>query len=808
MIQKKLSASRRNCYIAATMTALVALATSAHAASGTVAHKKKSGVHHKSSLAQSPVAATAPARAAGPVAAQAATAAAPGSAAPMIEGIMVSGRHSSRGAHTVLSSSAFDKAVPGTSVLKILQQIPGVAFVSDDPQGLDTGGMQIFMHGFSQNQLGFTLDGIPLGEPVYRNYNGLNTVEAISSENVDHMNVTQGAGDLSMPSTNSLGGGLEIYSSNPKDKLGGLVSQTFGSNATYHTFVRIDSGKLTPSGTKFFVSYMRNDTDKWKGYGDQFMQQVNAKLVQPIGNSSSISVFYDYSDLSQYNYQDISLNFLNTLGQRVDNYYPNYKAAYLAAQGIFTHGENLTNDPLDVSFYSAVTQTVDQLGAINAKFQLTDNLHWDSVVYGHGEKAATLFTTPYLSSPNGAPLSDIIKRPTIQRFGFTSALTYEIAKNTIHSGIWFENNKYVSNMYAYQDPLLSCNCTPDPMRNQSNPFEEPWGQTYNTDTFQFFLEDTWRPIHNLTLHAGFKSLLSTTHVSATANDPSYTGTDQIAGGVGLTSAAAFLPHISADYVFLHNHEVYFDIANNMRAYPQSGFHLAASPFAVSQAAFDASAPHLHPETDWAYNIGYRYTSPHVIGSINLYHADFANRLQGIYSGSLVDPQLTVLNVGSVTMNGLDADLTIIPVKNLRIFNSVSFNKGTYQSNLTTDGVTYDLKGKKVIDYPSFMYKSSVDYTFRKLDAHFDVMYMGRRPFSYTNDVYVPGYWLASVGANYNFGKVGFAQNLTLSFNVTNLFNQVYVSEMGGEAGNAFQGDYESLLMGAPRQYFGTLKAAF
>jgi len=729
-------------------------------------------------------------------------------ASRVIEGVQVIGRHTSRGAHTVVSAEAFDKTVPGTSVLKILQQIPGVAFLSDDAQGVDTGGIQIFMHGFAQNQLGFTLDGIPLGEPVYRNYNGLNTVEAISSENVGHMNVTQGAGALSMPSTNSLGGGLEVTSSDPKDRKGGVISQTFGSNSTFHTFIRLDSGKLNASGTKFFVSYMRNDTQKWKGYGNQFLQQVNAKLVQPIGQSSSVSVFYDYSDLAQFNYQDISLNYLHTLGSGVDNTYPDYRTAYLAAEGIFTHGETRTNDPLDVSYYAATTSTVDQLGGLNLHLQLTPALRWDSVIYGHGQQAATVFTTPYLASPNGAPLSDIVKRPTIQRFGFTSALTYDIGRHSVHSGIWFENNHYNSPMFGYQDPLLSCNCSPDPLRTHTSPFAELWGQVYNTNTFQAFAEDTWRPIRGLSVQAGFKALLSTTRVSETANDVAYTGVDKITGGVGLTTYSPFLPHISADYTFLTHHEVYVDIARNMRAYPESGYALAASPFAVSQAAFDSSVSHLKPETDWVYNIGYRYTASRVTSSVNLYHADFSNRLQGIYGGSVIDPTLQVVNVGGVRMDGVDGDLMIVPVKNLRIFNSVSYNHATYRNNLVNEGQTYDLRGKKVVDYPSFMYKGSVDYSIRKLDTHFDVMYMGRRPFSYTNDTSVPGYWLASVGANYTIGKVGFMQSLVIGFNVSNLFNTTYVSVMGGEGGNALQGDYPSLLIGAPRQYFGSLKATF
>lgn len=755
--------------------------------------------HHK----QTPSAAVNKAKPASMTAAPQAVAGGIRAAAP--EGLSVVGRHRSTGAQTYVSALAFQKAIPGTSVLKILDQLPGIFVTTDDAQGLDTGGIAIFMHGFSQNQLGFTLDGIPLGEPVYRNYNGLNTVEAISSENVGHMDVTQGAGALSMPSTNSLGGGLQIYSADPLDKMGGQVSQTFGSNATYHTFIRFDSGQLNHSGTKFFVSYMRNDTQMWAGSGDQFLQQVNAKLVQPINDRSKMSVFFDWSNLAQFNYQDISLNYINTLGYRVANYYPNYKAAYLAAQGTFTHGENLTNDPEDVSFYAGTTQTTDYLGGVNLNLQLNDRLHWDSVIYGHGQIAATQFSDPYLASPNGAPLAEIVKRPEIHRFGFTSALTYTIARNAIHTGIWYENNQYISPMYAYSDPILTPGMAPpDPLRNFTNPFAELFGQDYNTNTFLYYLEDTYRPVKGLSLHAGFKSLISSTRVSETANVPSYTGTDKIAGGVGLTSAEAFLPHLSADWHFLRNHEVFVDVSKNMRAYPECGYHLCASPFAVSQEAFDSVRHSIRPETDWTYQVGYRFNSRHFIASATLFHVDFFNRLGSTYSGSVINPQLTVANLGSVSMNGVDADMTIIPIDNLRIFNSFSFNRAVYDNNVNISGVNYDIRNKLVVDTPEFMYKTAADYTWHNADVHFDANYIGRRPFSYTNDVFVSPYWLATTGVNYTFHDVRPLQKLTVSFNVGNLFNSKYISLMGA----SMSGDSETLQAAAPRQFFGSIKAAF
>lgn len=145
------------------------------------------------------------------------------------ESVLISARRRAHGTMISVGSAQIQKAVPGTNPLKVLSQQAGIMFQSADPQGLDTWSSQIYMHGFMQNQISTTLDDVPLGELVYRNYNGLNPTQAISSENVGRMDVSTGAGAESVASTNNLGGSIEYVSSDPKEKTGGTLSQTFGS---------------------------------------------------------------------------------------------------------------------------------------------------------------------------------------------------------------------------------------------------------------------------------------------------------------------------------------------------------------------------------------------------------------------------------------------------------------------------------------------------------------------------------------------------------------------------------------------------
>ena len=73
---------------------------------------------------------------------------------------------------------------PGTSPLKAIAKLPSVNFQSADAFGAYEWSERVSIRSFNQNQIGFTLDGIPLGDGSYGNTNGLHISRAISSENV------------------------------------------------------------------------------------------------------------------------------------------------------------------------------------------------------------------------------------------------------------------------------------------------------------------------------------------------------------------------------------------------------------------------------------------------------------------------------------------------------------------------------------------------------------------------------------------------------------------------------------------------
>ncbi|MBL7235534.1 TonB-dependent receptor [Novacetimonas hansenii] len=705
-----------------------------------------------------------------------------------------------------LSRRDLQYLVPGTTPLKAVGNMPGVQFSSSDPLGIDLWSQSFYMHGFTSDQLGFTVDGIALGGQGYESHDGVPVNRVISNENISHTDVSQGAGGLDTPSTSNLGGTVRFYSDDPSDKMGGKVSQTFGSYNAFRTFARFDSGKLNKSGTKFYMSYDRRAEDKWLGGDSQFQQMVNTKLVQPINDHTTFKAYFDWSSEAAASYLDNSLEMLNKVGYDSDYYYPNYGAALNAANGNYPSKYQGLSDPKNAAYYRGIETSSYYVGGMSLDSKLTTNLESKTTFYGVGKRYDAWWTSPYVSSPSGAPLAAQDQAMSSRRLGFQTDLIYHFRHHTFDAGFWYENSTYNPEMDYFNEPN-SANGTPyNEVAHKGEPFMIGYGEAFNTNTYVFHLQDTYKILPNLTLHAGFRTMVVNASDRVTHNDIRYTNSTQIPAG-SLTAEAAALPQFSGNWRFAPHNEFYFDISKNMQAYPEGGYNMFSPWGAKTQSDFNALKKNLRPETDWVYEIGYRLQTRRVIGLLNLYHTDFSNRQQSISVGPLVTAHSLFENVGSVNMNGVDASVTFIPVRHLSIYNSISYNSSKFENNLTSGGVLYHLKNKQEPNYAHLMYKNSLKYSIKGINIHFDTLFMGKRYLSYTNDSRVPSYWLENFGVSYTLHDVSVAKNLKFDFNIYNITNERYISNMGS-GGNPLSGDYNSLQVGAPRSFYGTISADF
>ncbi|MGV3769426.1 MAG: TonB-dependent receptor plug domain-containing protein, partial [Sphingobium phenoxybenzoativorans] len=559
---------------------------------------------------------------------------------------------------TAIPQTEIQKILPGVSPLKAIQTLPGVLYITADPWGYNEQNAQIFIHGFAANQLGYTMDGIPLGDQSYGNYNGLSPQRAVISENVGRVVVSTGAGDLATPSNSNLGGTVETFSSDPLEKLGFQASQTVGSYGTSRTFVRVDSGAFGPGGENSgYISGARQRARAWDFDGIQGGWQANAKFVHD-GEIGKLTAYFDYNDMTQPN-EDATVFFKPSAGGTATPvqlytpytkpfFYPDfdtYRTSYLTALGNSpaAEGSNYRN-------YYSDAQRTDYLAYLRYDARLADNISWSTTGYFHHNDGAGVVAGPlgqsittaqpyldpaYASLPTncrftannngvrpaactaltnaqaaaaGAALvaatggSGLITRTTeyrIDRGGVITAFNIDLGSHKIEFGGWFEHNSTTQWRRWYAVDVTN----PDSSTPYIRPLDvaAPLFTQYQGEArikqLQLHIQDTWQVSEPLLVQAGFKT-------SAQWADgwypvqPRAGSLSGLAGGLPegkINTKRWFLPAVGATYDFNGHEEVYFNVQKNLRQY-QAYLAGGGGPwFTGSQAAFDAFANEGKPE---------------------------------------------------------------------------------------------------------------------------------------------------------------------------------------------------------------------
>ncbi|WP_164845973.1 TonB-dependent receptor [Inhella crocodyli] len=703
------------------------------------------------------------------------------------------GRGQLRSVHRVGRSELQTAAISGQNPLLTVARLPGVNVQSADALGNYEWSARFTVRGFSQNQLGFTLDGVPLGDMSYGNLNGLHIGRAIASENVAGAELSQGTGALDTPSSSNLGGTLQFFSDAPERRFGLRAAQTLGSHANRRTHLRLDSGD-TALGSAY-LSATQQAADKWKGAGQQRQRQLNLK-AQKAWDGGQLTAFFNHSSREEIDDQDLSLEMIQRLGPRWDNTYPDFNAALRAAQALCGNGNTAYVPQCDDAYYAGAGLRRDLLAGVNLETALAPAWRLQLGAYHHGNDGRGLWYTPYTPSPDGTPISLRTTEYAIHRRGATAALQWDLGAHQVRAAFWHEDNDFDQARRFYATPP---GAVPSPYAFPRDPFLTQWAYRFHTRTQQASLSDTLALSPTLTLGAGFKAL------SATIDAERLLGT----GPAGAIRAQrGFLPQLGLNWQVNAVHELFAGAQRNLRAFQASA--TGASPFATTQAGFDAIRDTLRPETATTVELGWRATEARYQAALTLYGANFRDRLLAVTPGSAIVGNPAVLaNVGGVRARGLEATLSLRLHPGWTLYNSLSLNRSTYRDDVQSrdaanQPITVPLAGKDVVDAPRTMAKSILSAERGPWFGELGLDFMARRFYSHTNDAAVPARTLLNASAGLRLGPwLGWTavRDASLRLAVTNLGNRRYVATVGtnGFPNSDPSGTNQTLLMGAPRQ---------
>ncbi|WP_267388082.1 TonB-dependent receptor [Sphingomonas sp. GC_Shp_3] len=748
-----------------------------------------------------------------------------------------------------LDGTQIQKELPGINPLKAIQTLPGVTFLTADPWGNNEQNISLFIHGFNAQQLGYTLDGIPLGDQTYGNYNGLSPQRAIISENVGRVTLASGAGDLGTASTSNLGGTIDTFSSDPKAERGGTISQTFGSYNTYRTFVRVDSGDLG-GGNAFYLSGVRQDSRAWDFNGHQGGYQANGKFVHDDA-TGKLTLYGAYSDKTEPNEDATVINI--SKGETPGKvpyarpfFYPNFAGiqTYLASGAYKAAADNYRN-------YYSDAQRTDYLGYVKYDWHVSSNIEWSNQGYYHHNDGVGVVAGPIdvaglpglfsfyypgvagsspTSAANLARLTTIFggsglaSRTTeyrIDREGGISTLRGTFGNHEIELGGWYEHQSSSAYRRWY---ALDVNNPSSPYtrpRDEAAPLITQYGSEIRVDEIQTHLQDTWRILPSVTILAGFKSTFqrATQAVPVQPIPGSFSNSTALPVGK-LNTDKAFLPEIGATWDVDGNAQLFANAQQNIRQFPTSAA-TGLSPFALgSQPVFEAFKANVKPETSWTYEGGARVHYPITgagpltafEGQVSYYHVDFSNRLLALSPTtvitSIISGAAIIQNVGSVKTDGIDFAATLRFGPHFSIYDAASYNDSKYQQNYSTGvpAVVVPTAGKQVPGSPMWLNKTVVSANYGAFDVQLIGDYLGKRYATFTNDLSVPGYFTLAgrIGVAVPLGEGVVARKLNLSLNVTNITDQKGASTISiGSATSTY-----NAFPVAPRQVFGTIAIDF
>ena len=679
-------------------------------------------------------------------------------------------------------------APSGISGLKMLESLPGFNVQTDGALGLYEFGNSVQVRAFQLSQMGFVLDGIPMGRSDA--FGGSPIFRYVDNENLGSVVASPGAGDVSAPSYSSLGPIASYNTVRPSEEMGGMVAVTVGDFDLQRTFVKLETGDI--DGFRAYVSRSKTDSDLWRGPGTIDREHIEAKALYEFGDSYIQATmvsndFFDYDSPSA------------PASTFASNYYYGYQASIpegcvSADPGVYDFNGDGTIDDSDftpvftgsncTSYYEdRINIRDDKLYSLGFGTYLSEDIQLTATAYfedkdGYGVSPDSYTNSLGIYEDQAAAGLDVVHPRGVQyglstvggeREGLVAGVSWFMGDHKVEFGGWVEQDTY--NRTQARLNKTGGSADGDVIWDEVVYYRRDY--TAVRDTTQLYLKDTISLLDDdLVLEVGMKSLSIDYSLDGYRdyNDYEIDGEE----GYGPQHVEAdytnnFLPMVGAVYRLNDTDQLFASIAQN--------YALPAGTDDIFDNAIGFAAEAPKGEESDNIEFGYRTNSENYNGAVAVFYTRFDNRLiaSSVLNPATGQPETFYVNAGASKAYGIEFSGVFQPEmfdRELYFNANVSYKKATL-----VDGFGSNPAGSQLPDSPEWLATGGVTYEPTEwLVANFSAKYTDTRYTDFNETYELKSYLVAQayvdIGGPNSFGM---PENMRLRFNVDNVFDKQVMS---------------------------------
>nr|WP_321441368.1 TonB-dependent receptor [uncultured Hyphomonas sp.] len=666
----------------------------------------------------------------------------------------------------------------GISGLKMLESLPGFNVQTDGALGLYEFGNSVTVRAFNLQQIGFVLDGVPMGRSDA--FGGSPIFRYVDNENLGSVVASPGAGDVSLPSYSSLGPIVSYNTVDTSDTPGGMISYTMGDDNLERSFIKLETGNW--NGLSAYVSRSKTDSDLWRGPGTIDREHIEGKIKYEFDEDTFIKFGYVHNDFNDYDSPSAPESVFD------NDYYYAYQASIPETgciepiSNVYDYNGDNVIDGNDFSpiftgstctsyYEDRINVRDDSLYSLNFQTDITPNLLFKATAYQEDKDGFGVSPDSYSNSlgiyeRQVAAGLDVVHPRGVQyglsgvggtRKGAVAGLEWEVANHKVEFGAWYEDEDY----NRTQQRLNKTNGSADGDVIWDEVAYYRRNYTSTRKTTQLYLKDTISLMEDkLNLEVGVKSLNVDYQLSGYRdyNDYELFGPQT----VGEDYSDNFLPMLGAVYDLNDTDQLFGSYSQNY-ALPRGADDI------FSIASTDASTeplPAPKGEESQNFEIGYRTNRSQFYGSAALFYTTFDNRL---VAGSVINPatqqpEAFYINAGKTEAYGFELS---------GVYQPAFFDDKVYLDGNLTYNHAEDEAGFILADSPEWLFTGGVTYEPTEwMVANISGKYTGKRYADYTESYEMDSYAVLSgyldLGGPNDFGV---PENVSLRFNVDNLLDE-------------------------------------